>query len=82
MWITDQVPTSKLDSPVSDIADAVQSDRHDPAVSDTAPVAAVVNPALIDTVMHDFVHDYLARHFLHGTWPTELELIADMAASL
>lgn len=44
-------------------------------------MAAVVDPAIINTVMHDFVHCYLARHFFGGTWPSVLDLVTDMQAS-
>lgn len=42
-------------------------------------MADSVDDAILITVTHDYIHGYLANHFLKGTWPTEHEFLTEFA---
>lgn len=55
------------------------TDLPDPSLGDGVPPVDFLDEISINEVMHDYVHDYLFKHFINGTWPTEDEFVNDLS---
>lgn len=55
------------------------TDFPNPPVSDGVPPMDILDDDTIEKILHDYVYDYLAKHYINATWPTEHEFITDLS---